>query len=187
MSRGALLTGTAGGIIGTITSALGVVWYILFLYIEERYTWMLFVPVYTGPSTLFIVITILFLALLLVSLVLTGIGFYGLHAIGGSSMGIVALIFGIIGGASFLVLELIDLFTNNPLLFLIGLVILIISFIIIGAASITLREVTTRPGVTLAAGILSIIGGVLLIGLFGYPLLFVAFLLWAIVFYTTEA
>nr|MDO8080408.1 hypothetical protein [Candidatus Freyarchaeota archaeon] len=187
MSRGALLTGTAGGIIGTITSALGFIWYIVYLYIAQRYTWILFVPVYTGPSTLVIAFTILFLALLLVSCVLTGVGFYGLYAIGGSSMGIVALIFGIIGGASFLVLELIDLFTNNPILFLIGVIILIISFIIIGAASITLREVTTRPGAALAAGILSIIGGVLLIGLLGFPLLFVAFLLWAIVFHTTEA
>jgi hypothetical protein len=183
MSR-ALLTGTAGGIIGTIASALGVVWNIVYFFVGRTLFSIFF---RTGPSTLQIVITIIFVALLLVACVLTGVGFYGLHAIGGSSMGVVALIFGIIGGAAFLVLILMDLFTQTYIFVLIGIIILIISFIIIGAASITLREVTINPGAATAAGILSIIGGILLIGLLGFMLLFVAFLLWAIVFHGAEA
>jgi hypothetical protein len=102
-------------------------------------------------------------------------------------MGIVALIFGIIGGSAFLVLALWDLFAGAYLLLFIGILILLVSFIIIGAASIALREVTANSGAATAAGILSIIGGILLIGLLGYPLLFVSFLLWAIVFHGAEA
>jgi hypothetical protein len=184
MGRGALLAGTAGGIIGTIASALGVIWMIVYFFVGVSFFSLFF---YTGPSMLQIVITILFVSLLLVACVLTGVGFYGLHTIGGSSMGIVALIFGIIGGSAFLVLVLLDLFTKTYLFSLIGIAILLISFIIMGAASIALREVTTKSGAAVAAGILSIIGGVLLIGLLGFVLLFVAFLLWAIVFYTAEA
>ena len=182
MSRGALLTGTAGGIIGTIASAMGIIWW--FVCFSTTRGYFLF---YMGSSTLQIVVSILFMSLLLVALVLTGIGFYGLHAIGGSSMGVVALIFGIIGGAAFLVLGLVDLFTGTYIFIVIGFLILLVSFIIIGAASIAVREVTTNPGAALAAGILSIIGGIFAGGIIGFGLLFVAFLLWAIVFYQTEA
>ncbi|MEM2145803.1 MAG: hypothetical protein QW279_10605 [Candidatus Jordarchaeaceae archaeon] len=182
MSRGALLTGTAGGIIGTIDSAIGIIWCVAFFIMPRNYLWF-----YTGPSTFTIVISILFMALLLVALILTGIGFYGLYTIGGHSMGVVALIFGIIGGAAFLILGLVDLFAGSYVLTAVGLLILLVSFIIIGVASIVMREVTMNPSAALAAGILSIIGGIFAGAIIGFGLLFVAFLLWAIVFYNTEA
>lgn len=179
MSRGALLAGTAGGIIGTIASVLGMAWLIVYLMPGPES----FLFIYIGPSMVQIVISIIFMSLLLVACVLTGIGFYGLYTLGGSSMGVVALIFGIISGSAFLVLGLIALFTNAIIFAWIGMLILLVSFIIIGVASIVLRDFTTHPGTALAAGILSIIGGILL----GFAFLFVAFLLWAIVFYTAEA
>jgi hypothetical protein len=153
-----LLAGTAGGIIGTIASAFGIIWILTYLF-APSYPF-LFIP--TGPTDLQIVISLIFLSLFLVACILTGIGFYGLYKLGGSSMGIVALIFSIICGSSFLVLGLLSLFVTTTLLAWIGMLIILVSFIIIGVASIVLREITENPGVMMAAGILSIIGAVLL-------------------------
>nr|MDO8080411.1 hypothetical protein [Candidatus Freyarchaeota archaeon] len=200
MSRGALLTGTAGGIIGTIASVVGIIWTILF-FIGTR---VIFIPpfplFYIGPSTLQIFLTIIFVALLAVSCILTGVGFYGMSTVGGGAMGVVGLIFGIIGGVGSAILILVGL-TTQPSGFtlvmnqsymlwnLFGFIILAVSFIIMGSASIVLREWTPYSGTAVAAGILSIIGGVasIILGGIGFVLMFVAFLLWAIVFYTTEA
>lgn len=203
MGRGALLTGVAGGIIGTIASVLGFIWSILISFVTVNYLPigpLGLLPMYTGPSTFQITITILFVALLAVSCILTGVGFYGMYTVSQSSMGVVGLIFGIIGGVSAPILILVGLFTGSGSLFSyssvsflwdwIALAILGVCFIIMGSASIAVREHATHSGAATAAGILSIIGGVLLIiiiGFVGFALIFVAFLLWAIVFYGTEA
>ncbi len=206
MGRGPLLTGVAGGIIGTIAAVVGIIWSILGIFIGGE---MYFVPyigfVYSGPSPALAGTTILFVALLVVACILTGIGFYGMYTAGGGSMGIVALIFGIIGGVAAGILILLGLLASgglsitSPYAYLlswgwIGFIILGVSFIIIGSASIVVREYTTHSGTAVAAGILSIIGGsALIIAIFyffiwiGLGLLFVAFILWAIVFYGTEA
>jgi hypothetical protein len=180
MSRGALITGTVGGIFGTISSALGIFWIIAVLAMTSSWTFMLLIAPLKDhiPGIVFMVLGI-------VALILVGIGFYGLYSLGGSSMGVVALIFGILGAVGYVILVLGEF--GNSILAVIGWLILLVSYIIIGIASITLREVTTNPGAALAAGILSIIGGIFAIGLIGFVLLFVAYLLWAIVFYTTEA
>ncbi|MGQ9722716.1 MAG: hypothetical protein ACUVXA_15505 [Candidatus Jordarchaeum sp.] len=200
MGRGALLTGVAGGIIGTIASVAGIAWLIIWLFVPPQY---ILLPYFTllpvGPSPLYIGVSILFAALIVVACILTGVGFYGMYTVGGSSMGIVALIFGIIGGVAFGILLLLDIllgyggiFYYSPITIfsIIGSIILGVIFIIIGSASIVVREYTMHSGSAVAAGILSIIGGCFVIlyigGIIGYPLLFVAFLLWAIVFYTTE-
>lgn len=180
MGRGALLTGTAGGIIGTISSALGIAWTAVYLAIASSWSFLFY-----GPSAALVIFGILFMILGIVALILVGIGFYGLYSLGGSSMGVVALIFGIIGAAGYVIMVLGGF--GGGILVIIGWLILLVSYIIIGAASITLREITTNPGAALAAGILSIIGGIFSIGLIGFGLLFVAYLLWAIVFYKTEA
>jgi hypothetical protein len=201
MGRGALLTGVAGGIIGTIAAVIGIVWFIFAFFIGPE---LFIVPyvgfIYTGPSALAIGISILFVALIIVACILTGIGFYGMYTAGGGAMGIVGLIFGIIGGVAAGILFLIGTFLPydpfsyyTPILAWgwIGLIILGVSFIIMGSASIVVREYSMHSGTAVAAGILSIIGGscliVYIISFIGFVLLFVAFLLWAIVFYGTEA
>ena len=201
MGRGALLTGVAGGIIGTIAAVTGIIWFIVWFFVPPEYIivpYFFLVPV--GPSPLLIAVSVIFVALLVVACILTGIGFYGMYTAGGGAMGIVGLIFGIIGGAAFGILFLIGTFLPydsfsyyTPLLIWgwIGLIILGVSFIIMGSASIVVREYSIHSGTAVAAGILSIIGGSCLIlylaSIIGFVLLFVAFLLWAIVFYGTEA
>jgi magnesium-transporting ATPase (P-type) len=168
-------------------------------------SYVLTVPIYTGLSMVQIVLAILFVSLLLVSCILTGIGFYGMYTVSQSAMGIVGLAFGIIGGVSTTIIILIGLFTNPSISFQsyvlnslywnwLAFIILGVSFILMGSASIVLREYTMRSTAAYAAGILSIIGGIafilyiLLLTFFvGLALVFVAFLLWAIIFYSTEA
>ncbi len=209
MSRGALLTGMAGGIIGTIASAIGIAWSILSLVSYELIFVPIypfgFIPVYSGPSMLVVALTIIFVVILFVACILTGIGFYGMYTAGGGAMGVVALIFAIIGGVAASIFTFLGVFGSygsfyyNPYSYIlalswIGFIIFGVSFIIIGSASIAVREVSTHSGTAVAAGVLSIVGGSCLIIsiLFffvwiGFGLLFVAFILWAIVFYTTEA
>ncbi|WXG41660.1 MAG: hypothetical protein WED07_13010 [Candidatus Freyarchaeum deiterrae] len=212
MGRGALLTGTAGGIIGTIAAGIGIIWFILIAFQSYQLipiivgSIMIALPFYTGVSMIIIVFTILFVALLAVSSILTGVGFYGEYTVSQKAMGVVGLVFGIIGGVSAAILIIIGLFTNPSIGFLqnyasnsliinwIAFIILGVSFIIMGSASIVMGDFTTKPGAAKAGGILGIIGGsafiLYILGLtiiIGSGLVFTAFLLWAIVFYGTEA
>lgn len=215
MGRGALLAGMAGGIMGTVAVVVSFTQGIISFY-EKTFPNPIFVyTFYWEPSTATIFITILFVALLVVSCILTGLGFYGMYTVGGGAMGIVGLIFGIMGGAATAILALgastaftargvyyypitigwiVELIPYYPPLGLwdwIGFIMLGVSFVIMGCASIVVREYTMHSGTMVAAGILSIIGGSTLIFIFnliGLALMFmfVAFLLWAIVFYTTK-
>lgn len=173
---------------------------------------------------------------LIVSGVLLGIGFYGLYTVGRKRMGIVGLIFSTIGSISGALLIYLGntisniepiavyvtrlwepvnpvtapWFVTTPNFFLIwiGLVILSVTFIVIGAASITTSGIVTRPSAFKAAGIVSIIGAcfffpyflttligtekplVALLGpileIVGFALIFVAFILWSIIFYSSR-
>jgi hypothetical protein len=115
--------------------------------------------------------------LLLVGCILTGIGFYGMYQAGGGAMGVVGLAFGIIGGvagAIFLILGnvmteirstpsvFIYITRPNYLFIFIGFAILGVCLILMGSASIVVREATAHSAAAVAAGILSIIGGSLL-------------------------
>ena len=126
MSREALLTGTAGGIIGTITAGIGAIWgiisIILRITLSSFYANVIFLLIglispYKSPFStlidilyvlasdpsgllsLFFMFSFMLSILLIVSCILTGVGFYGVYQAGGSVMGVVGLIFGIIGGA----------------------------------------------------------------------------------------
>ncbi|MFB0561305.1 MAG: hypothetical protein ACETWM_08860 [Candidatus Lokiarchaeia archaeon] len=212
MSRVALLAGMPGGIMGTVA----VVVCFIQPFIQIYTTILRDIPftrlMYAEASTATIFITILFVVLLVVSCILTGVGFYGIYTVGGGAMGIVGLIFGIMGGAAAAILALLGSSTSftargvyyyfitiaaipyYPPLGLwdwIGLIILGVSFVIMGCASIVVREYTMHSGTMVAAGILSIIGGSALIFIslwagLALMFMFVAFLLWAIVFYTTK-
>nr|MDO8081409.1 hypothetical protein [Candidatus Freyarchaeota archaeon] len=231
MSRGALLTGTAGGIIGTITAAIGIIWSIidvqliitLFrystpLYLSDAFLYnnlSIILTFAAAPSTsplLFFVFSLVLGILLIVSCVLTGVGFYGLYQAGGDAMGVVGLIFGIVGGAAGGTLIILGntILSSAPLSgtsFLFstpnysviwkGMIMLAVTFILLGSASIVVRGTTTRSGTSVAAGILSIIGACLfflfflgdfgsIIALVGFGLIFVAFILWAVVFYSSR-
>jgi hypothetical protein len=107
MGRGALLTGMVGGIIGTIASVVGLIWSISSIFAEVEFHLFFYTL-----STLLIFSTILFVALLLVSCILTGVGFYGMYKVGGGAMGVVGLIFGIIGGVASAILILIGVITH---------------------------------------------------------------------------
>nr|MDO8081400.1 hypothetical protein [Candidatus Freyarchaeota archaeon] len=140
--------------------------------------------------------------------VLTGVGFYGMYQAGGGAMGVVGLIFGIIGGtAGSLLLILgnilgtpLTLFASEPnyLFIWIGMIILGVSFILLGVTSRVVRGSTTRPSAAAAAGTLSIIGGCFffpyildwllriaggIFTLIAFVLVLSAFIIWAAVFF----
>jgi len=236
LSRGALLTGTAGGIIGTITAGIGVIWCIIdillyaalmtyinfaiqfyefgfiFLLMHNYlgyYLLMILMVAATPTSSLalFFVFSLLLGVLLIVSCILTGVGFYGVYKAGGGAMGVVGLIFGIIGGVLGGLLILLGNMLMTPVtigasepnyLFIwIGFIILALAFILMGTASIVVRDATANSSASVAAGILSIIGACLffpyilgilgdIMALIGFGLIFVAFILWAVVFYSSR-
>ena len=156
------------------------------------------------------VLTILLTVLLTLTGIFAGLGFYGLYKLGGGTMGAVALIMSIIGctGASILILlgdtviktemsfiifgELptkISVYYPNVILITISLLLLTATFVILGVASITTRKASTRPTAALAGGILSIIGGALLLifsGLLGFAVLIVATITWSVVFFSSR-
>ncbi|MFB0560366.1 MAG: hypothetical protein ACETWM_03865 [Candidatus Lokiarchaeia archaeon] len=185
MSRGALLTGVAGGIIGAITSALGIVWFAVALSIAANFWLIIFSPIGADPLTLALVIIVA--TLFVVTCILVGIGFYGIGQIGGGAMGTAALIVGIVLGSAAGILLILGVYVFS-LLSTISYVVLGVTFIIFGAASISMREFTMRPSASMAAGIIGIIGGVLviLLGVLGGALMFVSFIIWAIVFYSSR-
>jgi hypothetical protein len=233
----ALLSGAFGGIIGTITAVVGIIWIITgntFINDTENFSIQLTaylnyligaplglpfiispIPPLIYPSdSSFYIFSFLLVVFLIVTGILIGIGFYGTYKIGGGTMGVVGLVFSIIGmtlGALFIIMGnlvlgytpnlvpfadgafyLIPLPIPNSNIFGIGFLIMALAFILIGSASISVREMTQRPSVSLVAGVLSMIGAVFfVIGFFwyvlqiiGFGLIFVAFILWAVVFYS---
>ncbi len=186
MSRGALLAGVAGGIIGAITTAIGVAWGVLaFAAVFSFNLWQLLF----GLDAVYIALTLVIAIGLVVTCILTGIGFYGVGEAGGGGMGTACLIIGIIFGSAAGILLLASLSPSvTTWLSLISAICLLVAFIVFGAGSISMREVTARPSAAMAAGILAIIGGVFVFvfGIIGYGLMFVAFILWAIVFYSSK-
>lgn len=240
MSRVAFLTGTVGGIMGTIASFVGIIWaiiwntfkrdieiyayqlsgYINYLFYDP--SMMFYRPpfpypplIYPSGSSFYI-----FSSLLVVFLIMTGVllsvGFYGTYKIGGGGMSLVGLIFSLIGmslGALFIVLGnliveytpsvvpvsdffiiLISLPIPNSNIFGIGFLTMALTFIILGVTSISVRYIIESPSVSLAAGIISIVGAVFfIIGFFwyvlqiiGFGLVFIVFILWAAVFYSSR-
>ncbi|MFB0564035.1 MAG: hypothetical protein ACETWM_22780 [Candidatus Lokiarchaeia archaeon] len=215
MSRGALLTGTAGGIIGTITAVIGIIWSIIaFQYLTGISNFKISAPIYSfllgswfaipfvaSPNEayylIFFVFSIILFIFLVVTGILVGVGFYGVSTVGGGGMGVVALIFSIIGciGAGLLIL-LGNLITTreytlvfgfpldvtsfsygsipvpNFLTIGIGFLILGATVIILGTANIAMRNSTAMPAASTAAGIISIIGAsFFLIGALNLPIL----------------
>ncbi len=247
MPRGALLTGAAGGILGSITGITGVLWIIvninfavdiynysemLGLFSQLYGLWALAMIPYPSSGFLFSTLTLLLAIFIIVSCILLGAGFYGTYQAGGGVMGVVGLIFGIIGGSAgglFILLgnfitsaKLVPLFVvpifegfegiipypvftpNTPIIWL-GLMVLTVSFILLGVSSIVVREITANSSASMAAGILSIIGACFLVlyvlmqfefpplailagilTLVGFILIFVAFVIWAVVFATSR-
>jgi hypothetical protein len=253
LSRVALLTGTAGGIIGTITAAIGIIWILILntflteihdylvqlgVYLTSliptgfSYSYPLMLPFYPSAS-LFGVSSFILVIFLIMTGILIGIGFYGTYKIGGGAMGVVGFIFGIIGitaGALLIIMgnlttgymkaplfmgEIINYFfpisTPNFLVIFTGFIIMGVAFILLGSASMSVREVTQKYSTSYAAGVLSIVGAVVFIigglmqpiiliigggegGLIDWPiiltigfgLILVAFILWAVVFYSSR-
>ena len=62
----------------------------------------------------------------------------------------------------------------------------LVVYVILGTTMIVIRDRTPKPDLMLAAGILTIIGGILLLGIVGIILLFVAYILLALVFNELE-
>lgn len=186
MSRGAILTGFAGGIIGAITSALGIVWFAVALSMAANFWVSIFSP-FLGVDPLILALVMIVAILFVVTCILVGVGFYGIGQIGGGSMGTAALIVGIVLGSAAGVLLILGVYAFS-LLSTISYVVLGVTFIIFGAASISMREFTMRPSASMAAGIIGIIGGVLviLLGVLGDALMFVSFIIWAVVFYSSR-
>ena len=210
MSRGALLAGTAGGIMGTVTVVVAFIWSLSYEFFSKPVPLFIFHGNfwYSGPSMATIFFTIIFVVLLVVSCILTGVGFYGTYKVSGSAIGIIGLISGIIGGIAAGIPFLIGSFTASDFYLTIGwqlypyystsslwngtgFIILGVSFVIMGCASIVVHKYVMHSRTAVAAGILSIIGGITLIFVFTWiglalMFMFVAFLLWAIVFYTIK-
>ncbi len=202
-----MLTGTAGGIIGTITMFIAIIWSIVYpLYWLDLISYgsnLEYLSVYTGwpaifvmpypyyTESLFFVLVLLLVVLLIVTSILVGIGFYGTYRIGGGAMGTAALIVSIIGTTIAAIIiflgstalkDIYHQFINiypypwaTPeemfsylylpvylpgfLWIWLGCIILGVTFIVMGAASIVVREVTGHSSSGMAGGILSIIGG----------------------------
>jgi len=250
------LVGTVGGIMGSITAAIGIKCGIVFnSFINEINIYLLqlgyylnyLIPgtfgygygvppplpllFYSPSASLLGVYSFVLSVLLGATGVLVGFGFYGTYRIGGGAMGLSGLIFGVIGATSSALLIIMGNLTTgydlsaelgfpgeiivgvpipttpNFSLIGIGFAVLSFTFLVLGSASISVREVTGKPMVSLAAGILSILAGVFsILGPLGFisrgpitgigialsavyiafisfaPIL-VAFILWAIVFY----
>nr|MDO8081071.1 hypothetical protein [Candidatus Freyarchaeota archaeon] len=178
-------------------------------------------------GSLFGIFSFVLAIFLIVTCILICVGFYGTHKIGGGAMGKAGLIFSILGITSGALLILIGYLTPtfetklytwlglteaspswtfylafkpNWLMFGTGLIALCITFILLGVASISVREVTEKPSALYAAGILSILGAVafiiggivgiivsnITIAFIGFGLIFVAFILWTVVFYSSR-
>nr|MDO8079481.1 hypothetical protein [Candidatus Freyarchaeota archaeon] len=115
MSRGALLTGTAGGIVGSVTAGVGIIWSIVFMifsvdlfnyigYLQQSaisfspYAFLnILIFPYPSSGALFNNFLLIVSMLLVVSSILLGVGFYGVYSAGGGAMGVVGLVSAIAG------------------------------------------------------------------------------------------
>ncbi|WXG39687.1 MAG: hypothetical protein WED07_02445 [Candidatus Freyarchaeum deiterrae] len=123
MSRRALLTGTAGGITGAITAAIGVVWgfvlpqfyneihifavdvsyYTTYLFNQPTQLWyehvypFIFLSPYLPSASLFGALSFVLSILLIATSILIGVGFLGTYKIGGGAMGVIGLILSVLG------------------------------------------------------------------------------------------
>lgn len=244
MPKRALLVGTAGGVVGVLTATMGITWsFILDTFLTEINNYLsrlslylasqfgpLFAPwpqLYGLPipypipffpsASLFGLSSFVLSIFLIATGILIGVGFYGTYKIGGGAMGLVGLVFGIIGvpsGALFIIMgNLTTGYTapyitigeysypnlpvyepNFPVIW-IGFVILGISVLLLSSASISVREMTEKPSAFYIAGILSIMGAIVFITgwliwpvimIIGFGLIFIAFILWACVFYSSR-
>lgn len=237
MSRGALLTGVTGGIVGSITSGIGIIWiFILNTFLAQindylvQWTYYLTPilvpwmygfagsppPLYSPSWFLFSASSAVLAIFLIVTAILIGIGFYGIYKIGGGSMSLVGFFFSIVGitlGALLIIMgnlipgymyanvlmelaavPVLPVTTPNFPLIYIGFAVLGLTFILLGSASIAVREMTGNPSASSAAGILNIVGAVFfiigfiwyIILIVGFGLILVAFILWTVVFYSSR-
>lgn len=246
MSKGALLTGAGGGIVGAITAVIGIIWSLVQLSLASAITYFqeavqnfygalafagfniefVNVPLivseyfYTCSKVpLFSVFSLILSVLFIVSGVLTGVGFYGVYKAGGGAMGVVGLIIGVIGGSVGGTLIILGntiassfVFSTMPFILPIpnylviwgGMIILAVTFVMLGSASIVVRNSTAHPSGATAAGVLSIIGACFLlpyilvsfgdiwaligVGLMfiSFALIFVTFILWTVAFYSSR-
>jgi hypothetical protein len=243
LARVAFLTGAVGGIIGSIAAGLGIIWSMVFMifavefrnyiqYLLASYTPLIifFIP-YPSSSFLFSSLLLMVSLLLIVAGVLSGVGFYGVYKVGGGAMGMVGLIFAIVGsvlGVLFIITGVLtqayyyapvlylfsyppyylfyiyEVPTPNYLFIWIGFIILTVTFIVLGAASIAVRGETANSSASVAAGIVGIIGACFLVpfglimflpavpwlaGVFtliGFASIMVTFILWAVVFFSSR-
>ncbi|MEM3586004.1 MAG: hypothetical protein QXO71_01665 [Candidatus Jordarchaeaceae archaeon] len=237
MSRKVFLAGMSGGIIGAITSAIGVVWSLVYpvnftipsyeKFGSEIFYYVFLILFEPYPYTsLFSIFSFALAISLTTTCILIGVSFYSIYKNGGGIMGTVILIFFVVVvalGALFILIgnltpkfdakiyscyiEIALLFTvhlailkPNLLMFSMSLIMLGSSFTLLGAATISIRELTERPSASLAGGILSIIGAVIfiiggisgiisdsiIISIGGFALIFVAFILWTVAFYSSQ-
>lgn len=142
--------------------------------------------------------------------IMTGYGFYGLYKQEQNTMNLIAAISLMVGFGLIAVIiplgtfpqttisswtyllyyhfsQIIPLteFTMSwgfPLSLMVSALIIVVVYIILGTAMIVVREKTPKPDLMLAAGILTIIGGLLFIGIIGIVLIFVAYILLALEF-----
>lgn len=243
MARGAVLTGTAGGIIGFAAAGLGILWSMVFMmfavdlsnyiqYLRASNTPLIIILFfYPSSSVLFSNLLLMVSLFLIVALVLSGVGFFGVSKIGGDPIGIVGLVFAVAGSAAGVLFIIMGVLTPayeyvlllylyyiypvfypvyisvpvpipNYLLIWIGFIILTVTFIVLGVASIALRGVTANPSASTSAGIVGVIGACFLVSfglimavpavpwlagvftLIGFALIMVNFLLWTVVFYS---
>jgi hypothetical protein len=173
-------------------------------------------PLIYPSGSSFYIFSLLLVIFLIVTGILIGSGFYGTYKIGGGIMGGVGLISSLVGmtlGALFIIMGnrilgytpssilfgdgvifLIPLSIPNSNIFGIGFLIMALTFVLVGSASISVRELTQMPSSSSAAGILSIVGAVFFVTgylwyvllIIGFVLTFVAFILWAVVFYSSR-
>ncbi len=210
MSRRLMLTGTVGGVIGTITGSIGILWiatYFIFLNkLSYEYTFSVICFLYLfGPfigqfffpslfpaflELVFLILTILLGISLIITSIMVGLGFYGLSEQGAGGIGGAALITGVSGtSVAAILLVLADtvfrefhlsslylfyypyyyypiylyIYTPGSLFIWYSLIVLGITFFVLGLVSVLARDSTPSLNSAVAAGILSIIGGILLI------------------------
>jgi len=111
------------------------------------------------------------LVLLLIGSIFVGIAYYAFYRHFDHSMGIAGLIFGIICSVSLLVFAAIGMFPSGPsiypyylspfswVLYWLGVLLFGTMLVIWGIANMVVRKSTSMPGLSLAAGIVLIIGG----------------------------
>lgn len=185
----------------------------LYSYIYYGYYPFLIVPFYPSAS-LFGISSVIFSTFLVATGILIVVGLYGIHKAGEEAIGLGRLILGTIGiisGALLIIggtlttgymythliigvpaISLLPVPTPNFNLIWTGFMILGFASILLGSASVSIRKMTQKPSASNAAGILSIIGAIIFIGGFlwpvalvvGFILILAASILWTVVFFS---